>query len=305
MKLPSSMPDTTPVNADLHAIKPNPVDPNVVNDLRTVYLFVHASAIVASVPEIIEGTEVGTRSGRANRRYVMELLHVLMSVEGDDGAPLVVINEEPPHSGDPDDPHTWYQVDKTVDYHSADEAAEYFDRIMAAYVPPVKKPSKSAPRTPRNATNPADLPLCLCGCGEPVTNRKRNYRPGHDARHAGQVARELVEMMKLGTNSQARKKMLEGLPTDSLRAKAAAMADRISAKATMTRKSTTPSDARRKEVLAEESAKAKLVAGKVKVGRWSYPANRNLINDEVVYTQKGESKVADDKVAATFIADES
>lgn len=33
---------------------------------------------------------------------------------------------------------------------------------------------------------------CACGCALPVVS-KANYRPGHDARHAGQVARRLIE----------------------------------------------------------------------------------------------------------------
>src|SRR4051812_7886730 len=32
---------------------------------------------------------------------------------------------------------------------------------------------------------------CACGCGENVAP-KRQYRPGHDARHAGQIARALI-----------------------------------------------------------------------------------------------------------------
>lgn len=38
---------------------------------------------------------------------------------------------------------------------------------------------------------PAPFNLCRCGCGEHVAP-KRSYRPGHDARHAGAVARALI-----------------------------------------------------------------------------------------------------------------
>ncbi|MGW9168705.1 hypothetical protein [Agromyces sp. NPDC055658] len=54
---------------------------------------------------------------------------------------------------------------------------------------------------------------CLCGCGGTVST-KANYKPGHDARHAGTVARAIVE------NPKQAKALLATLPSDALRAKA-------------------------------------------------------------------------------------
>ncbi|MEJ1088318.1 hypothetical protein WDU99_08315 [Microbacterium sp. Mu-80] len=57
------------------------------------------------------------------------------------------------------------------------------------------------------------LNTCACTCGEPV-GPKATYRPGHDARHAGMVARAVVE------NPKQAKALLATLPSDALRAKA-------------------------------------------------------------------------------------
>lgn len=57
---------------------------------------------------------------------------------------------------------------------------------------------------------------CLCGCAAPVGVTAR-YRPGHDARHAAAVGRQLVELGK------ADEAVLFRLPTDALRAKALRM----------------------------------------------------------------------------------
>jgi hypothetical protein len=51
------------------------------------------------------------------------------------------------------------------------------------------------------------------------------YRPGHDARHAGAVARAITE------NPKQAKALLATLPSDALRAKAQRAADRQTAKA--------------------------------------------------------------------------
>jgi len=51
---------------------------------------------------------------------------------------------------------------------------------------------------------------CKCGCGEPTP---RNYRPGHDARHVGQLARAVAA----GTTDK--RAALKALPTEPLKAK--------------------------------------------------------------------------------------
>jgi hypothetical protein len=64
---------------------------------------------------------------------------------------------------------------------------------------PKTKATKEAPakeatvaETPEKAPKATPTPVaCHCGCGE-TANIGRTYRPGHDARHAGQVARRVV-----------------------------------------------------------------------------------------------------------------
>ncbi len=62
---------------------------------------------------------------------------------------------------------------------------------------------------------------CLCGCGEPTA---RNYRPGHDARHVGQLARAVV------AGAADKRAALRALPTEALRAKLTRAADKAANK---------------------------------------------------------------------------
>lgn len=61
---------------------------------------------------------------------------------------------------------------------------------------------------------------CLCGCGNSVRRSTALYLPGHDARHAAAVGRALI------TAGHADPALLDGLPSDALRAKAQAMLSR-------------------------------------------------------------------------------
>jgi hypothetical protein len=87
------------------------------------------------------------------------------------------------------------------------------------------KPSTAttdAPKATRTRkANPAPSPesqegRCRCGCGEVA----RRYRPGHDARHAGQIGRSLV-----GMNAKQAEAALAPLETAALIAKARRVAD--------------------------------------------------------------------------------
>ena len=60
----------------------------------------------------------------------------------------------------------------------------------------------------------------MCGCGSPTS---RNYRSGHDARHAAMVGRELAAAGGDLTPAQ-RDALLLTLPSDALRAKASGIA---------------------------------------------------------------------------------
>lgn len=117
--------------------------------------------------------------------------------------------------------------------------------------------------------------LCGCGCGQPTRN---TYRPGHDARAAGQVGRALIA----GTMSKAEAQLLL---SPALLAKALRMAETKATKKTPKTKPATET-------------------GTVKVGRWIYDATR--LGDEVEYrTRQGETKTADAKTAATFATTEA
>lgn len=91
-----------------------------------------------------------------------------------------------------------------------------------------------------------ELPACLCGCGE-VVGGKANYRPGHDARHAGQVARRAAD--DLDNAAQ----YLKELPSPALRHKALKQAERLA-------------------LGRSGPTKARGTPGRVKIGRWDYPA---------------------------------
>ena len=71
---------------------------------------------------------------------------------------------------------------------------------------------------------------CCCGCGEAI-GTKSQYRPGHDARHAGRAARRLSQGRTEGLPADQLNAIVEALPTQALRLKALAMAHRLDAKA--------------------------------------------------------------------------
>ena len=143
---------------------------------------------------------------------------------------------------------------------------------------------------------------CNCGCGAATSSSKTLYKPGHDARHASLVARDDAASVQEGYERQF---SYEDLPTEALRRKARAMAERLVAQASKkaqakaskpaTKKATDRAERRATAILvaqeedrhaAEEAAKraeieAELAAAdpsyyyeesEVKVGRWSYPA---------------------------------
>ncbi|ALY10010.1 hypothetical protein FDH62_gp52 [Arthrobacter phage Pumancara] len=64
---------------------------------------------------------------------------------------------------------------------------------------------------------------CNCGCGEATSSSKTMYKPGHDARHAGNVARA----MAADYNEAGNDEKLEALPSANLKHKARMMAARI------------------------------------------------------------------------------
>jgi hypothetical protein len=272
------------------------IDPNQREDLRKVYLAIHESAITTDIPEV--ATKLGLK-----RNYVKELVGILETHADREGDAFVIVNAEPGEAGN-DSPHVWYQTSNTWDQHTADEAEHWFD-IHFPEQSQSTQPKASAPRSPRNATNPADLPECRCGC-KGICNRGRNYKPGHDARHAGQVARAMAAFPG-PANEDKRAAMLDVLPTDALRWKAASMADRLIAKGERTDQVVRKA-VNRKVDREQRIEPVQFAEGEVKIGRWTYPALKNMTSGAVIYAKKGQdqpAEVATDKIAATFTAKEA
>ena len=74
----------------------------------------------------------------------------------------------------------------------------------------------------RSPSRNAKLSPCTCGCGAQV---KGLYKQGHDARHAGNVARAAIARLIADpdTNLADTSDLVAELPTEALRAKAAKM----------------------------------------------------------------------------------
>lgn len=89
-----------------------------------------------------------------------------------------------------------------------------------------------------------EFPACLCDCGE-VVGSKANYRPGHDARHAGRIARQAAGDLENAAQ------YLGELPSPALRHKALRQAERLA--------------------LGGPKPKVRTAPSRIKVGRWDYP----------------------------------
>lgn len=178
------------------------IQSHMVDDLRTVFLIavengnLHPSDVVIFTDEKI------------NLRYSRELVGVLTK-EG-----LLTLSEE--------DGEEYYSSTTPLD--TEEEATTHFNawaekRSLAK--PAEAKPTATHPRT-KKVVN--ETGKCYCGCG---ANSTSYYRPGHDARHAGQVARDMAQM----TRKADREKAVKVLPSEALQKKASDMADRLMAKA--------------------------------------------------------------------------
>jgi hypothetical protein len=135
---------------------------------------------------------------------------------------------------------------------------------------------------------------CTCGCGEQVPI-KSFYRPGHDARHAGVIGREIAANYKV--EGFDRRELLNNLPSDLLAAKAEGIAEkaieRLEAKATK--------QAEKDRAKAEKEANY-TEEGTVKVGKKEFAATRDTRTGEVAYYDGDEVKAASKTAAKTFTA---
>ncbi|MEX5266288.1 hypothetical protein [Kocuria sp. CPCC 204721] len=67
--------------------------------------------------------------------------------------------------------------------------------------------------------------LCRCGCGDQTKTTKARYLPGHDARHAGQLARAVLAAQDPKQRATVRRTITKQL-SPALQAKAKRMIER-------------------------------------------------------------------------------
>lgn len=242
------------------------------DDVRSVYLLAFDEFA------IVPGDVIDSVDSVTNTRYARELLGLLTN-----NSLLAVtdVNQD----GD-----VWQTSPDTYDNISREQAESIIDTWLDKAIPlpdynPNHDTSNTDPKERKMNTKTATVThktvdttiafrKCGCGCDDNVSG-KSMYKPGHDARHAGQVARQILTVRPESTT--ARDVLLDVLPTQALRDKAAALSDLWIAKA----------DAkveREKERADRAAAKAEAKAAKtpewtdidpVKVGKVEYPARQH------------------------------
>lgn len=119
-----------------------------------------------------------------------------------------------------------WQTSFSVDEADRSEVEAFIDEFLGLKK---AKPAKKATATSGKSTAKHEgYHPCLCGCGENVP-AKSNYRPGHDARHAGEIGRALGAMAQPSDSDVER--MIADLPSDRLKEKAVNIAMKQRAKA--------------------------------------------------------------------------
>lgn len=83
----------------------------------------------------------------------------------------------------------------------------------------MEKKASPAIASPEQSEQSEQPNLCYCGCGETVATRSY-YRPGHDSRHVGIVARQVAASTQWD-------QITRSLPTKALQLKAWNMAYRL------------------------------------------------------------------------------
>ena len=112
------------------------------------------------------------------------------------------------------------EVPQPRDGQTADERDEDGNELESGPIV-VTADAKAIQRAARPSRN-AKLSPCTCGCGAQV---KGLYKQGHDARHAGNVARAAIARLIADpdTNLADTSDLVAELPTEALRAKATKM----------------------------------------------------------------------------------
>jgi hypothetical protein len=120
---------------------------------------------------------------------------------------------------------------------------------------------------------------CGCGCGFPV---ERSYRMGHDARHAGLVARAAIEYAAKRGMDYLDDALYEALPSNALKVKAKKQASRLAQRGAKRGE-------RKAAKKASFGAKDGDRTGTVRIGRWEYPARKNGRGEVVRNTKRDGS----------------
>lgn len=176
--------------------------------LRETYLFAFDGH--GAVPTDLVDAEIAN-----NPRHGRELLGILT------GANLL-IQDDVNGEGDvwvpsEDRDHvTRDQADSTIETW-LDEHDDTSALVYESATPTPKKKGKTV-------TTSTEFKKCLCGCDENVPP-KSTFRPGHDARMAGQIARQMVE------DGGYDDELVATLPTEALRDKATAIFEKRNTKA--------------------------------------------------------------------------
>lgn len=228
------------------------------SDLRRVYLHAFDQFAIVSADIPVEFPDI-------NHRYARELTGILLNQ-----GLLVETNV----NGDED----VLQTDPTSDETSHETAEQVIDEWLNKaiplpdYTPASPKPKKGSTKMTATATKTTpestDFRKCGCGCNENV-NGKSNYKPGHDARHAGQVARAII------ADPSRESALLATLPSVALQTKASNMVTLWSEKAAK----------KAEKKVAKVKAEWEDLEP-VKIGRWTYPTRKNTKTNVVQRNQK-------------------
>lgn len=157
-----------------------------------------------------------------------------------------------------------WQCWHTHDDWSREQAEAAFDEAWPTTEIEIEAPVLGATGTTGGA--------CKCGCAVRVASN-RHYLPGHDARHAGQVARAILALPADAAGMAEGADLLLALPTQALRDKAMAQVERGNAK------TTTAKPALRKATT--DPAEGEIQDGYVTVGGQAVPAQRFMVGERM------------------------
>lgn len=182
------------------------IQQHAAEDLKSAFLFAYNHAPVTIV-EVVD-------SCRFNTRYAREILGTLTHAE--------LLTEE---NNDADGGDVWYYNEETFTKSGLADNEISAEELINNWLVEHGLTQRAAPPSPPTATSPRSskpskrsIPGsdCLCGCGRAT---KGNFAPGHDAKMAGEVARNIAKTGDMLLADQ--------LPTPQLREKARAHARRL------------------------------------------------------------------------------